>query len=156
MVKMNAPNSEVKAQAKVLQDRLSNAMNEVKAFAQRFQEQQQAMQAQGGGLDPETEQKIISMQALTDSKMQANSKSNAQRTAVRQTQDEMKMQREAEKFQQEQAQRAQEHAQEMALQAQKDALEVTKAASLATIEVEKSKKTAAAKTAKPHKQASSG
>ena len=123
--------------AKVLGDQLGKLMNEVKAFEQRLQEQQQAAAQQNGGLDAETQAKIVSMEALTDSKMQSNAKSNAQRTAVRQVQDEMKMEREQQKFQMEMSQSQQEHAQEMALQAQKDALEVTKAAALAKIEVSK-------------------
>ena len=118
-------------------------MNLVKAFAQRLQEQQQSQNGNGAPqLDPETQQKIISMQALTDSKMEANAKSNAQRTAVRQVQDERKIQRDDQQFQQDMAHKEQEHRLDLAAEAQKSQLEVSKAAKLAEIEVKKSEQQA--------------
>lgn len=133
-----------KAETKQLNDRLGKLMNEVKAFAQRFQEQQQSQNGNGAPqMDAETQQKIISMQALTDSKMESNSKSNAQRTAIRQVQDERKIQRDEQAFQQDLQQSEQEHRLDLAAQAQKDALEVAKAAKLAEIEVKKSEQQAA-------------
>ncbi len=134
---------ENKAETKQLNDQLGKLMNEVKAFAQRFQEQQQSQNGNGAPqLDAETQQKIISMQALTESKMESTSKSNAQRTAIRQVQDERKIQRDEQEFQQDLQQSEQEHQLELAAQAQKDALEVAKAAKLAEIEVRKSEKQA--------------
>lgn len=141
---------ENKAETKQLNDQLGKLMNMVKAFAQRFQEQQQSQNGNGAPqLDAETQQKIISMQALTDSKMESNSKSNAQRTAVRQVQDERKLMRDEQTFQQDMAQSEQEHQLELAAQAQKDALEVAKAAKLAEIEVKKSEKQAEKAAAQP-------
>jgi len=132
-----------KAETKQLNDQLGKLMNEVKAFAQRLQEQQQSQNGNGAPqLDAETQQKIISMQALTDSKMEANAKSNAQRTAVRQVQDERKIQRDDQQFQQDMAQKEQEHRLDLAAEAQKSQLEVSKAAKLAEIEVKKSEQQA--------------
>jgi hypothetical protein len=81
---------ENKAETKQLNDQLGKLMNEVKAFAQRFQEQQQSQNGSGAPqLDPETQQKIISMQAISDAKAENNKTAHAQKTAQRQVSFEM-------------------------------------------------------------------
>lgn len=79
-----------KAETKQLNDRLGKLMNEVKAFKQRFDEQQQSQNGNGAPqLDAETQQKIISMQALTEAKSENNKTAHAQKTAQRQVSFEM-------------------------------------------------------------------
>ena len=130
-IQLLSQDKESKAIVKVLGDSLNKAMNEVKAFSQRLQEQQQSQAQQGGGLDPETEAKIIDMQATSQAKNANTRESHASRTAQRQVQFEMEEQR---KNQQLQAEIARENArtmQELQAQAAKDALEIEKSAKLA-------------------------
>lgn len=78
--------------AKILGDQLSKLMNEVRAFAQRGQEQQQ----QGNGEsqpDPEAIAKIQAMKMQAEAKAANTRESHAQRTAQRQVQFEMEQQR---------------------------------------------------------------
>lgn len=79
--------------AKILGDQLSKLMNEVRAFAQRLQEQQQQAASQNGGLDPETAAKIQSDQMLAEAKAANTRESHAARTAQRQVQFEMEQER---------------------------------------------------------------
>lgn len=122
-----AMDQESKELTKLLQDSLSGLMNEVKAFKQRLDEKAQA-EAQGNGqqLDPETQAKIMSINATTEAKMQNNARSNAQRTAVRQVQDELTMERDQRKFELEQANRIKELEIELSAQAARNVLELEK------------------------------
>jgi hypothetical protein len=89
-----AQNPEEKDIAKILGDQLGKAMNEIRAFAQRLQEQQQqAAQQNGGGADAETQAKIEAMMMQSEAKAANTRASHAQRTAQRQVQFEMEEQR---------------------------------------------------------------
>lgn len=79
--------------AKVLGDQLGKLMNEVKAFAQRFQEQQQAAAEQNGGLDAETQAKIQADLMMAEAKAANTRDSHAARTAQRQVAFEMEQER---------------------------------------------------------------
>jgi len=81
--------------AKTLGDQLSKLLNEVRAFAQRLEEQQQQQAAQGPQMDAETQAKIISMQATTEAKNENTRNAHAQRTAQRQVAFEMQQQQKA-------------------------------------------------------------
>ncbi len=123
-----AQDKESKSIVKVLGDSLNKAMNEVKAFAQRLQEQQQSQAQQGGQLDAETQAKIISMEATTQAKIQNTQKSHASRTAQRAVQFEMEEQRKNQQTQANIARQNAEAIQELQAQAAKDALEIQKQA----------------------------
>jgi hypothetical protein len=79
--------------AKNLGDKLSKLMNEVRAFAQRLEEQQQQAASQNGGMDPEAMAKIQNDRMLAEAKADNTRTSHAQRTAQRQVQFEMEQQR---------------------------------------------------------------
>lgn len=79
--------------AKVLGDQLGKLMNEVKAFAQRLQEQQQQAASQNGGLDAETMAKIENDRIMAEAKAANTRESHAARTAQRQVQFEMEEER---------------------------------------------------------------
>lgn len=79
--------------AKVLGDQLGKAMNEVKGFAQRLMEQQQAAAQQNGGLDAETQAKIQADLMMAEAKAANTRESHAARTAQRQVQFEMEQER---------------------------------------------------------------
>lgn len=91
---------------KQLSDALTKIMNDVKGFAQRLQQQQEAAakaQQQGnGGLDPKDAAKIQATMMMAQVKADNQSKSQAQRAAQRQLQ-----------FEREMKQREQEHRLEM-------------------------------------------
>lgn len=131
-----AQDKEVKAEAKVLNDRLGKLMNEVKAFQQRFQEKQQSKNG-NGEQDAELQAKLQAIQITAQAKADVNAKSNAQRTAIRQVQDERKMERDEQQFQQDMTHKEQEHRLDLTAEAKKAQLEVAKAGTLAEIEVTK-------------------
>lgn len=99
-----AQDEEAKPLVKQLGDQLGKLMNEVKAFAQRLQEQQQKAQEQNGNgqMDPKDKAKIQATVVSAQVKAENARQSHAQRTAQRQLQ-----------WEQEMEQRQQEHAQEM-------------------------------------------
>jgi len=78
--------------AKILGDQLSKLMNEVRAFAQRLQEQQQQAASQNGA-DPEAMAKIQNDRMLAEAKAANTRESHAARTAQRQVQFEMEQER---------------------------------------------------------------
>lgn len=118
-----------KQRVKTYGDQVGKLMNLVKAFAQRLQEKMQQDAQSGGGMDPETQEKIISMRALTEAKAANTRESHAQRTAQRQIQFEMT-----------QEQDAQRKALELQTEAQRAQLDLTVQAEKARIDLEKEKK----------------
>lgn len=99
-IQILAQDKEEKATVKEYADVLKNLMNEVKAFAQRLQEQmQQQAQAAGGdgGMDPKDMAKIQAILLTAKTKADAASKSHAQRTAQRQLQFEQQMRQDQER-----------------------------------------------------------
>lgn len=113
-VQVLAQDQEAAQQVKQIMDPLGKLMNEVKAFAQRLQEQQQNAQQNGNGqMDPKDAAKIQAIQVTAQVKAKNQSEAQAQRAAQRQLQ-----------FQREQEQKSQEHAQQMKQQEQQHALEM--------------------------------
>lgn len=92
-----AQDPESKSEVKMLSDRLGKAMNEIRAFKQRLDEQMQEQAAGngGGGLDPETEAKIQSMIITAQAKAENTRSSHAERTAQRQVAFEMQQEQKA-------------------------------------------------------------
>jgi hypothetical protein len=88
---------------KQLGDVLGKLMNEIKAFAQRWQEMQQQQAAQNGNkVDPQTQAKVQAQVIVAKAKAQNARESHAEKTAQRRI-----------SFEQEQAQKAQRHAAEL-------------------------------------------
>ncbi len=122
-----AQDPEVKAEAKILNDRLGKAMNEVRAFQQRLAEQQQQQNGQGQ-LDAETQAKIQSMLITSQAKAENTRRSHAERTAQRGVQ-----------FQQEHEQRETSAMLDLQKQQAEAALDVQTQAALSALEVQKEK-----------------
>ncbi len=94
-----------KPTVKILNDTLSNIMNQVKAFAQRLQQEREkaAQQNGNGGMTPEQQSKVQANIITAQSKAKIAQDSHAQRTAQRQV-----------SFEQEQRQKAQQHQADLA------------------------------------------
>ncbi len=91
-----------KQRVKQYSDILSKLDNEIRAFAQRYVEQQKQQQAQGQQQqDPETQAKIQSMLIIAKAKADNTRESHAQRTAQRQIAFELEEQRKQKEFQME-------------------------------------------------------
>jgi len=102
---------------------LGKAMNEVKALAQRLQEQMQAQQQQNGGqIDPKDLAKIKGQLMISAAKAENARESHSQRTSQRVVQYALEQKRDAEKHRQEMAMKAQEHALDIAAEKQKQRL----------------------------------
>ena len=82
-IELVAQDKESKQLVKVLGDQLGEAMNQIKAFAQRLQEQAEAQAQSNGGLDPETMANIQNDRIKTEAKAANTRESHAQRTAQR-------------------------------------------------------------------------
>lgn len=83
-----------RAKVKEYQDLLANAMNQVRAYVQRLQEQMQTQALSAGATaDPKDVAKAQAMQMQAQVKAEAMRESHAQRTAQRQAQWELEMQR---------------------------------------------------------------
>lgn len=119
---------EVKAEAKMLNDRLGKAMNEVKAFAQRLQEQQQAQNGDGQA-DAETQAKLQSMLITAQAKAANTRESHAQRTAQRQVQ-----------FEMEQEQKRASATQDLLVKSEENRIDLEAQTAKAVIEIAKEKK----------------
>lgn len=99
-----------KSRVKQYNDALGKLMNEVKAYAQRYVEQQQQAQAQGQGQDAETQAKIQAIKVMADAKAANTRESHAQRTAQRAIQFEMQQEQKQQEFlAQQQRDRAETH-----------------------------------------------
>lgn len=85
------------ARVKQYGDALSKMMNEVKAYAQRYMEQQKAQQQQSGE-DAETMGKIKAMMITAQAKAANTREAHAQRTAQREIQFQMEEQRKQREF----------------------------------------------------------
>lgn len=99
-IQMLAQDPEAKQVVKKLGDALGKIMNEVKAFAQRQQEQikkMQEQQAQQNGHDPKDAAKVQSMMMQAKVKADNSKQSNALKTAQRQIQFEQQMKQDEEK-----------------------------------------------------------
>ena len=95
-IQIIAMDPNMKSAVKQYGDLLGGLTNQVKAYAQRLQEQQQSQNG-NGQLDPEKMAKIQMDNMEKDAKIERDSKSHAQKTAQRQVQFEMGMkQKEAE------------------------------------------------------------
>jgi len=121
---------EVKAEAKMLNDRLGKMMNEVKAFAQRLQEKQQSQNGDGQP-DAETMAKVQSMLITAQAKAENTKTSHAQRTAQKQVQ-----------FEMEQEQKQARAAMDLQVKAAENRIDLTAQAASAELEVAKEKKKA--------------
>jgi phage baseplate assembly protein W len=109
-----AADDQAKPEAKKLAQKLSKAMNEVRAMAQRLQEmQQKQQQAQAqngqGGMDPKDQAKIQATIATGKAKIDLAKQSHAQKTAQRQIQFEQKLKQDSQKHGMEVQQGAREH-----------------------------------------------
>lgn len=93
---------------------LGKLMNEVKAFAQRLQQQMQKVQEQNGGMKPEDKAKIQATMATTAAKIKSGQMSAAQKAAHKQVAFEQEQQRKAQEFESEQARKNLETAHEVA------------------------------------------
>lgn len=82
---------------KINNDRLGKAMNEVKAMAQRQQEQAQQAAAAGPRMKPDDAAKIQAIMMTAQTKAELAKQSHAQKTAQRQLQFEQKMKQDADK-----------------------------------------------------------
>lgn len=100
-IQLIAQDKNEKARVKQYGDDLGKLMNFVKAFEQRLQEQQQAQAQQNGngGIDPDKLAKLQVEQAKGELKLKQMAESHSQRTALRDTQAELSMQRDAERHQ---------------------------------------------------------
>lgn len=87
-----------KSRVKQYGDALGKMMNEVRAYAQRYLEQQKEKAAQNGGLDPETTAKIQAIKVMAEAKAANTRSSHAERTAQRQLQFEMEEKRKQQEF----------------------------------------------------------
>jgi hypothetical protein len=98
-IQLIAQDKNEKARVKQYSDDLGKLMNFVKAFEQRLQEQQQAQAQQNGngGIDPDKLAKLQIEQAKGELKLKQMAESHSQRTALRDTQSELAMKRDAEK-----------------------------------------------------------
>jgi len=72
---------DVKSETKILNERLSNSLNEIRAFAQRLQEQQSQ---QNGQADPEKVLKLQMDEAAATQKLESKARNDAQRQAQKQ------------------------------------------------------------------------
>lgn len=99
-IKMLAQDKGEKARVAAYGKTLGKLMNEVKAFAQRQQEQMKKQQ-QSGGQDPEAQAKIQAILMTAKAKAKVGADSHAMKTAQRQIQFEQKMQQDAVRHQQE-------------------------------------------------------
>lgn len=89
-----------KDKVKEFGDDLGKLMNFVKAFAQRLQQQMQAQAQQNGNgqqMDPKALAKAREIQLTGELKRKNTAESHAQRTALRQTQNEMQLQNDAQR-----------------------------------------------------------
>lgn len=120
-------------------DQLAQLMNQVKALAQQFEQQQQAMAEQGNGeLSPEAQSKIIEAEILAKGKDARAAESHAQKTAQRSVQ-----------FDLQQRQAEEKHAAELRKQAAQTGadLAATAAESEVAIQLQKKKAEATPKAA---------
>ena len=88
-----------KARVKQYMDQLGKLMNEVKAFAQRMQQQAQAGNGGAPGVDPKDIAKIQADQMKAEAKVKNTRESHAQRTVQRQIQFEQQMKQDAQRHQ---------------------------------------------------------
>lgn len=96
-------------------DALGQIGNIVKALGQQLAEKMKAQGNGQGGPDPETMAKVQSQIIVAKAKAANLRESHAARTATRDTQEQMKMQRDAEKHQQELAMKRQDHMAELGM-----------------------------------------
>lgn len=119
-IQILAQDKNEKARVKEYSDDLGKIMNEVKAMAQRLQEQMQAQaQQQGDGIDPKDKAKVEGMLIQAKAKAENTRESHAQRSAQRQTQFEMKLMQEEIAHRQKLRQQAQEAQLDLAKEVQK-------------------------------------
>lgn len=98
VLKFLAQNEENKSLVKELNDKLSELMNHVKAFAQRLEEAAQAKQPS----DPEAEAKAASIIQLTEAKLQSSEATVTQKLQHKEASFQQKQQQSATKHQQDQ------------------------------------------------------
>jgi len=134
-----AQDPEAKGEVKQLNERLSNAMNEIRAFQQRLQEAQQ-QQNGNGQPDPEAMAKIQTQQMQAASKMENQRQSSAQKLAQRQI-----------AFEQDQERKNMETVAELERENARLRQELTAQAAETVMEIEK-QKAVAANTPKPKDQ----
>lgn len=92
-IQILAQDKEAQEIVKQYSDALGEAMNMIKGFAQRLQEQMQEQAAQNGGIDPKDAAKIQGMMMTSQAKAANTRESHSQRTAQRQVQFEMEQKR---------------------------------------------------------------
>ena len=114
-IKILAQDEEQKGVVKQFGDVLGRVMNEVKAFAQRLQQQREAAAAQNGNgqMDPEAQAKVAATMLQAKTKAELAQQSHAERTAQKRI-----------SFEQTTAQKAEAHRQQLAHEAQRQQVEV--------------------------------
>jgi len=118
-----------KATVKELGDELGKAMNLVKAYGQRLEEQQKKMaqaqaQGNGGGMDPKDMAKVKAMQIQAKAKAQNLRESHAQKTAQKQVQWKLEQQRKMDDHQMDMQKRKAEMASDLQAQGLKTGAEI--------------------------------
>jgi len=109
-IQILAQDKNEKQRVKQYGDAIGQIMNQVKMYAQRLQEAQAKAQQQNGQprMSPEEAAKIEAIKAQAGAKIESSARSNAQKTAQRQTQFEIKMQQDAQKHEADMNQQANE------------------------------------------------
>lgn len=103
-LKLMEQDEESKGELKQLRDQYGNLQNEIRAFAQRLQEQQQQQQQNGNaGIDPKAVAQIQGKLMIDKAKADNTKQSHAQRTVQRQIQFEHEEHRRQVEFENEQA-----------------------------------------------------
>lgn len=93
-IRILGQDKKMKQKVKIYSDDLGKMMNQVKAFAQRLQEQQKS-QGQNGAIDVETMGKVRAMTITAQAKAKLAAESHAQKTAQRQLAFEQKVKQDA-------------------------------------------------------------
>jgi len=123
-IQVIAQDKNEKQRFKQYADDLGNIMNEVKAMGQRLAEKMKAeQQQQGPQIDPKDKAKVAGMVLQAKTKAELARMSHAERSAARHTQEQMAMQRDAEKHALELRKKAAERALDLGVKAQEVALQ---------------------------------
>ena len=137
-IQIIAQDKNEKQRVKQYGDELGKAMNMVKAYVQRLQEAQQkaaeAQQQGNGGMDPKDVAKVKGMQLQAQAKAENTRESHAQKTAQKQAQFSLDVQRKQQEHEQAMAQKQQEDALE--LQKQEQQLQIDMAREAASLEAD--------------------
>lgn len=125
-IQLIAQDPNEKQRVKQYGDVLGKLMNEIRAYAQRYQEQQRRAAEQNGGgqLDPETQAKIQAILINAQTKAKTTEEAHSQRTAQRQIQFEMDENRKQQEWEMEMRRGVAETTQELVHNERKNVQEV--------------------------------